>query len=75
MNKHPKNRHTSEKVFPYWVWLIYAILFALSIPWYLSEAIAMRLVLGLPLWLVANICAIVMMAGFTIWTIRTYWKD
>ena len=64
-----------EKVFPTWVWLIYLLLFSLSIPWYLPSKVAVDLVFGLPLWLVTCIMVIVIMALFTIWIANKYWKD
>jgi len=63
-----------EKVFPWWVWVIYAGFFALSIPWYLPPHLEMHLVLGLPFWLVSCIAAIFLMACFTLYIINKYWK-
>ncbi len=64
----------TKKVFPNWVWMIYTVLFSLSIPWYLPEEQTMHLTFGLPLWLVLCIAAIVVMAVFTIWVIGKFWK-
>lgn len=63
-----------EKVFPFWVWIVYAVLFALSIPWYLPESVEMDLVMGLPLWLIGCIFAVFAIACFTIFIINKYWK-
>lgn len=64
-----------KPVFPAWTWLIYTILFVFSIPWYLPEKIAMDLVLGLPIWVLTCIGAIVLMAGFTVVMIHLYWVE
>lgn len=64
-----------QKVFPNWVWLFYLVFFALSIPWYLPNALSMQLILGLPLWLITSITAIFIMAVFTLWIINKYWKE
>lgn len=58
---------------PFWIWPVYLFLFALSIPWYLPDAIGMILWWGLPLWLVCSISAILLIAIFTIWVIQFKW--
>ncbi|MEM7371169.1 MAG: hypothetical protein AAF587_21315 [Bacteroidota bacterium] len=63
------------KTFPSWVWLVFASLFALSIPWYLPPDLSMMLVAGLPLWLLSCILAIVGMAFFSLLIIRIYWEE
>lgn len=74
MSKLPSNSQ-SDQVFPKWVWIVYLILFGFSIPWYLPESLAMKLVLGLPLWLICSLIAVIFVAFFTQWIIRNYWKD
>lgn len=64
-----------SKTFPGWVWLVYLVLFALSIPWYLPASMSMKLIVGLPLWLLACILAIVGMAIFSIAIIQIYWIE
>ncbi len=63
-----------EKVFPFWVWIVYTALFALSIPWYLPKNVEMNLVMGLPLWLISCILAVFATACFTTYIINKYWK-
>jgi len=65
---------TKAHPFPRWVWVIYGVLFAVSIPWYLLEGTGMRLVLGLPLWLLFFIGAILLTAAFTAWIIARFWQ-
>lgn len=65
----------THRIFPTWTWMVYLALFALSIPWYLPESIAMRTALGLPVWLVGCIGAVLGMACFTVWVISRYWQD
>jgi hypothetical protein len=61
--------------FPRWVWVIYGLLFAGSIPWYLPEETGMSLVFGLPLWLLFSIGAILLTAAFTAWIIARFWQN
>jgi len=55
--------------------MVYLALFALSIPWYLPENLAMTTVLGLPTWLVSGVAAVFAMACFTVWMLSKYWTD
>jgi hypothetical protein len=64
-----------EKVFPNWVWAVYIVLFTFSIPWYFPEVLAMKLVFGLPFWLVCSILMIFLMALFTVFIIYKFWKS
>jgi len=64
-----------DNVFPPWVWAVYTLLFALSIPWYLPAKLEMQLVMGLPLWLVSAIAAIFLMACFSTWVIYKFWQE
>ena len=66
---------TTENTFPLWVWIAYFIFFALSIPWYLATDLEMRLILGLPLWIICNILAIFLGACFTVWVVNKYWLE
>jgi len=75
MIPHNPEESSFKKVFPSWVWILYLILFAFSIPWYLPETLSMNLVLGLPLWLVCSVISVVLIAIFTQWIIIKYWID
>ena len=72
---HPPETLPTNRVFPIWTWVVYVALFALSIPWYLPESLAMKTVLGLPAWLVSCIGAVFGMACFTVWIISRYWQE
>ena len=60
---------------PRYVWIIYLILFSLSVPWWIPAGISMRPLWGLPLWLVTTIMAIGMIAVFTIYVIHFCWPE
>ncbi len=64
-----------DKEFPLWIWLVYLGLFALSIPWYLADSLAMQLIFGIPFWVMTSILAILLAALFTIWAVHKFWKD
>jgi hypothetical protein len=59
---------------PGWVWCVYAILFAASVPWYLPDG-DVPLWVGLPYWVVLSMSAIAGVAVFTLWVIRRYWPE
>lgn len=56
-----------------WIWAVYLVLFALSVPWYLPADDAPALWLGLPYWVVLSVLAIVGIACFTAWVLLRYW--
>lgn len=58
-----------------WIWLTYAALFALAVPWYLPEATAERYWLGLPAWVTISLGTSVAVALFTVFVIQRYWAD
>lgn len=58
-----------------WVWTVYALLYGLSIPWYLPPGAIPRKWLGLPRWTVVSILATLAIALFTVFVIHRYWKD
>ncbi len=60
---------------PQWVWWIYLVLFALSIPWYLPNKMAMTSCLGLPLWLICCIAIIFLTAIYTVVVIHLFWTE
>lgn len=56
-----------------WIWLVYAGLYSLSIPWYLPPTEAPALWLGLPHWVVLSLLATTAVAGFTAYVVRCHW--
>ncbi len=56
-----------------WIWLVYLLLFALSVPWYLPANEAPALWLGLPYWVVLSVLAVFAIACFTAWVIQRHW--
>ena len=61
----PRSRH--------WVWVVYALLFALSVPWYLPAGGPARLWLGLPHWVVLSLSACLAVAVFTVYVVARHW--
>lgn len=56
-----------------WIWLVYLVLFGLSVPWYLPANQAPPLWLGLPYWVVISLLAVLGIACFTAWLIQRSW--
>ena len=57
-----------------WIWVVYVLLFAASVPWYLPAGSPPRLWLGLPHWVVISLAAYLAVAGFTAWVVARYWS-
>ncbi len=58
-----------------WVWLVYALLYAVAIPWYWPANFHGPLVGGFPLWVAVSLASVVLLAVWTAWVILRYWKD
>jgi hypothetical protein len=59
-----------------WIWLAYAALLAVAIPWYFPASDAPEPIwLGFPRWVTVSFGATVAMAIFTAWVIGRYWED
>jgi hypothetical protein len=61
--------------FPGWVFLVYALLFALAIPWYFPRSLGERIWIGVPLWVAVSFGVTLAIAVFTVFVIRRYWPD
>lgn len=57
------------------VWLVYALLLALAIPWYWPAGYRGPLLLGFPLWVAATVLCVLLLAGWTCWVIAACWRD
>lgn len=57
-----------------WVWVVYALLFATSIPWYLPSGATVAIWFGLPYWVVISLSASLGIAVFTAWVVSRYWE-
>ena len=57
-----------------WVWAVYAILFVVSIPWYLPSGATVPFWFGLPYWVVISLVACLCIAIFTAWVVSRYWQ-
>lgn len=59
-----------------WIWFVYVLLFALSIPWYFPQSQnPAAIILGLPAWVLASMGAVTCIAIFTAFVIHRFWKD
>ena len=56
-----------------WVWVVYAALFALSVPWYVPADRSPPIWLGLPHWVILSLGAAVATALFTRYIVRAFW--
>ena len=59
----------------WWLWPVYALLYAVAIPWYWPDAYRGPLILGLPLWVVVTLVAVFALALWTWLAIARYWKS
>ena len=57
-----------------WIWAVYGLLFAASVPWYLPAGSPARIWLGLPHWVVISLSAYLAVAVFTAWVVARYWS-
>lgn len=58
-----------------WIWLVYAALYALAIPWYWPVGYRGPLVAGLPLWVFVSLLAVLALALWTAWVVVICWRD
>lgn len=61
--------------FPRWIWAVYAVLFALSIPWYIPKLDPMPVWFGVPYWVVLCLGVCLAIACFTAFVIHRYWRE
>ena len=62
-----------ERRSSFWIWGIYVLLFALSVPWYLPAGGPLRLWFGLPHWVVLSLSAYLAVAVFTVYVVARHW--
>lgn len=58
-----------------WIWAVYLLLFAVSVPWYLPAGSPARLWFGLPHWVVLSLAACLGVAVFTVWVLSRHWSS
>lgn len=58
-----------------WIWLVYVVLFGLSIPWYLPRSESPAIWFGFPYWVVLSLAATAGIAAFTAFVFHRYWVD
>jgi len=58
-----------------WVWLVYLLLYAVTIPWYWPTGYRGFLVIGFPLWVAVSLVGVVLLAAWTVWVIHRYWRE
>jgi hypothetical protein len=68
-------RVPDEPRFHPWIWIVYALLLAVSIPWYFPREGPEPIWLGFPRWVTVSLMADVAMAVFTAFVIHRYWGE
>jgi len=56
-------------------WLLIALCFLLSFPFYLPKSIGMSITLGLPTWVVLSVVWMMIAAILVVWTIHKHWAN
>ena len=77
MESPERQMQTEKQVEPrqvWWLWLVYALLYAVAIPWYWPADFRGPLILGLPLWVVVTLVAVFALSLWTLFAITRYWK-
>ena len=57
------------------VWIVYALLYAVAIPWYWPAGFRGPLVLGLPAWVAVSLGSVVLLTVWTGFVIHRWWPD
>ena len=55
------------------VWVVYALLYVVAIPWYWPEGYRGALIFGLPTWAAVSLGATLALALWTAYVIHRYW--
>ena len=71
---HSAKTQPSEPLNVGWIWLVYAALYAIAIPWYWPANFRGPLVLGLPLWTVVTLLSVFALACWTAVVIWKFWR-
>lgn len=58
-----------------WIWITYAGLFALAIPWYFEVGSQGPIWLGFPRWVTLSLASTLAIAVFTYWVIGRFWQE
>lgn len=69
------NHPTSDHRFPRWIWAVYLVLFAFSIPWYIPEFDPVPVWFGVPFWVVICLGVCLAIACFTAFVIQRFWRE
>ena len=56
------------------VWIIYAVLFGIAIPWYWSDE-SINIVLGMPLWAAVSVGTTAILSIYTAWLLMKFWPN
>ena len=57
------------------VWVVYALLYAVAIPWYWPKGYRGALIFGLPTWAAVSLAATLALAVWTAFVIHRYWDE
>lgn len=58
-----------------WIWIVIAVIIAISVPWYWPPGTLQPIVLGLPLWMLVAVIGSVALCAFLSWACLTQWSD
>ena len=59
----------------WWIWIVYALLFGTSVPWYLPKGRTPEIWFGLPSWVIISLLASIGIAVFTAFVVHRYWSE
>lgn len=60
---------------PLWIWIVYLLVLAASVPWYQSSGDIVRIWLGLPHWVVISYSAYLALAALIVFIASRYWPE
>ena len=69
----PSPRHRPVFLRPV-VWIIYALLFGIAIPWYWSDD-GVSVLFGMPLWAAVSVGTTAIISIYTAWLLIQFWPD
>ncbi|ALM54219.1 hypothetical protein [Halomonas huangheensis] len=58
-----------------WIWIVIALIIAVSVPWYWPPGTLTPIVMGLPLWALIAVIGSVALCAFLSWACLTQWSD
>lgn len=74
MNVSPSNRSVRRGYLSWWIWIVYAVLFVIGVPWYWPASDA-TVWLGMPAWVVVSLAVSVVVSLFTAGLLWWAWPE